>query len=462
MKIYIKELGAVKEGTIDLSKKLNVFCGPNGTGKTYMAYVIYGLLKSQIHIGTNEVLAKELIEKRTAKYIISFDALNKYRKDIIDNFKEDFDSLFGIGEDLAKQYFENTEIAFKETNEEFKQQIIDSKFQTTISIRKIDIEVSKTNGTDFLVLGIQEKVISNKDIDTLNFFLFSSILSLLATHPIGSTYILPVERNSIFTFNKELSISKQEAVDHFHAMTGKNKLDRFDLLFKKTTRYPLPIKDGLMIADDLAEIKKSTSKFFDFASEIENELLHGKVLITSEGEIQFKSDKAPKRVLPIHMTASIIKSLSSLVVYLKHIAQKNDLIIIDEPEINLHPDNQIILTKLFARLINKGFRLLISTHSDYVVRELNNLIMLSSDKLEIEELKKLYSYTNEEFIKKEDIAVHYFNYPHKQRGNKQVTIESLEIDESGFEIPSVDVTIEQQNKIAEELFYTLKYGKINE
>ena len=183
-----------------------------------------------------------------------------------------------------------------------------------------------------------------------------------------------------------------------------------------------------------------------------------KVQITSEGEIQFKSDKAPKRVLPIHMTASIIKSLSSLVVYLKHIAQKNDLIIIDEPEINLHPDNQIILTKLFARLINKGFRLLISTHSDYVVRELNNLIMLSSDKPEIESLKNGYGYTKEEFIRKEDIAVHYFNYPLKSRSNKQVTVESLEIDDSGFEIPSVDVTIEQQNKIAEELFYTLKYG----
>lgn len=458
MKIHIKELGAVKEGTIDLSKKLNVFCGPNGTGKTYMAYVIYGLLKSQIHIGSDEALAKELIEKRKTNYNINFEALNKYRKSIIDNFKDDFDSLFGIGEDLAKQYFENTEIAFKETNEEFKQQIIDCEFQTTFSIRKVDIEVSKTKNTDFLVLEIQEKAISNKDIDTLNFFLFSSILSILATHPISSTYILPVERNSIFTFSKELSISKQEAVDHFHAMTGKNKIDRFDLLFKKTTRYPLPIKDGLMIADDLAEIKKTTSKFFDFASEIENELLHGKVQITSEGEIQFKSDKAPKRVLPIHMTASIIKSLSSLVVYLKHIAQKNDLIIIDEPEINLHPDNQIILTKLFARLINKGFRLLISTHSDYVVRELNNLIMLSSDKPEIETLKTQYGYTKEESIQKDDIAVHYFNYPLKQRGNKQVVVESLNIDDSGFEIPSVDVTIEQQNKIAEELFYTLKYG----
>ena len=41
MIIQIKELGAIKEATVNLDKKLTVFCGPNGTGKTYMAYVLY-------------------------------------------------------------------------------------------------------------------------------------------------------------------------------------------------------------------------------------------------------------------------------------------------------------------------------------------------------------------------------------------------------------------------------------
>ena len=259
-------------------------------------------------------------------------------------------------------------------------------------------------------LTLTDKTISTKDIEYLGFVLQTLLLSLCATYPIGSTYILPVERNSIFTFSKELSIRKQEAFDHFNALTNKEqKVDKFDLFFKKNTRYPLPIKDGLLIADDLSEIKKKNSEFYEFATELENELLHGKVQITSEGELQFKSDKAPKKLLPIHMTASIIKSLSSLVVYLKHIASKNDLIIIDEPEINLHPDNQILLVRLFARLINKGFRLLISTHSDYVVRELNNIIMLSSDKQEVNSLREKFGYKTEESISKDDIAVYYFN-----------------------------------------------------
>ena len=458
MKLEIKELGAIKEGQIDLSKKINVFCGPNGTGKTYMAYCIYGLLKNQIHVGSNEELAKNLIDKKKLDYSIDMEAVLAYRNDLITNFKEDFDSLFGIGEKLAKEFFESTSISFVETADEFKKMLTDSSFEILLSLRKTNLKFRKEKNSLNLNIELLEKTISTDEVGNLKFFLNSAILSMLATFPISSTYILPVERNSIFTFSKELSLSKQEAVDHFHAMTGKNKLDKFELFFKKTTRYPLAIKDGLIIAEDLAETKKHASPFYEFATEIENELLHGKIIIDAEGEIKFKPQKAPKRELPIHMTASIVKSLSSLVVYLKHLAKANDLIIIDEPEINLHPDNQIILTRLLARLINKGFRLLISTHSDYVVRELNNLIMLSSKKEEVNQIKQRlpYFYRNDEYIDSFDIDVHYFDYPKKKTGNKQVQIQKLEILSSGFEIPSVNITIEEQNTIAEELFYALK------
>lgn len=458
MKIQVKELGAIKEGTVDLSKKLIVFCGPNGTGKTYMAYAIYGLLKSQIHIRKKNDIANDLIEKRKINYQIDFNELSLYRKNIIDNIKTEYDSLFGIGQDLAKQYFETTEILFQESDDEFKTKILGIDFQATISIRKLNIELRKKNNSDIIELEILDKTLSNNEIEVINIFLYSSVLSFLSIYPISSTYILPVERNSIFTFSKELSIRKQEAVDHFHAMTGKDKIDKFELLFKSTTRYPIPIKEGLMIADDLVEIKKNTSLFYEFANEIENELFHGKLQITGDGELQFKPDKAPKKLLPIHMSASIIKTLSSLVIYLKHLAQKNDLIIIDEPEINLHPDNQIILTRLFARLINKGFRLLISTHSDYIIREFNNLIMLSSQKIEVQELSTKLGYTKDEFINKEDIGAYYFNFPNKQRGNKQLIVEDMLITNSGFEIPSVDEAIDNQNNISEELFYALEYA----
>ena len=456
MKIKLSELGAVKEGNIDLSKKLNIFCGPNGTGKTYVAYAIYGMLKTDFHFGSNRDVIKSLIETKKATYKLDFKVLNSYRDEILISFKDDLDTLFGVSQDFIKLNFHNTDINYVEKHDELNEKLVQSEFKISANFGKIDIEIVKIKNDNFVSIEILDKTISNKDIERLDVFFYSSLISILAKYPVSSTFILPVERNSIFTFSKELSIRKQEAVDHFHAMTSKEKVNRFDLFFSSTKRYPLPIRDGLIIADDLAEIKKYKSDFYDFALEIEDNLLNGKLEIDNLGELKFKPNKSPKKALPIHMTASIVKSLSSLVVYLKHIAKDNDLVIIDEPEINLHPDNQIILTRLFAKLINKGFRLLISTHSDYVVREINNLIMLSNQKMKA--TAKEFGYDSNEFINYDDVDIHYFDYPKKLRGNKQVTINKLELDLSGFEIPSVNITINNQNNISEELFYKLKYS----
>ena len=161
------------------------------------------------------------------------------------------------------------------------------------------------------------------------------------------------------------------------------------------------------------------------------------------------------------MTASIIKTLSSLVVYLKHIAKLNDLIIIDEPEINLHPDNQILLARLLARLANAGFRLLVSTHSDYIIREFNNLVMVSQkDNSAIKRLLTSLDYKDDEYINLKDLGVYYFSY--KTKKAKQVVVTEVNVDKYGFGIKSIDEIIDRQNRITEDLYYSLKYGEQNE
>lgn len=461
MKIKVNELGAIKEGTIDLSKKLTVFCGPNGTGKTYMAYLIYAITKANIHIGvgTQNTFANELIDKKEITLPINFLQIENYKSRIIQDVLTSFDSLFGLGQDDASNFFKDVTILNEENSDSFKEMLTKASFNSSFKIGNINVIIIKDKDTTDFQLKIDNSTLSKENVEALHFWLFTSYLSFLATYPISSSSIFPVERNSIYTFSKELSLSRNEAIDHLHAVASNKKISTFDLFFKRTTRYPMPIRDGLIISEDLANIKKTKSNYFSFAEQIENELLHGKVVINTDGEIQFKSEKAPKKQLPIHLTASIIKTLSSLVVFLKHLAEENDLIIIDEPEINLHPDNQIILTKLFARLINNGFRLLISTHSDYIVRELNNLIMLSSNKEEINKIREDFKYNKDEIILKDDIGVYYFNYSKKA---KKIIVEDLPITESGFEIPSIDAAIDAQNKIAEELYYSLKYGGDNE
>lgn len=456
MKLQIKNLGAVANGSIDLGKKFNLLCGPNGTGKTYFAYVIYGLLRNMLHVKGDVDLADSLIASRMIDVSIDREKLLKYRDSMRDTLIKNLDELFGIGEMERENLFPDFVLDYEDDSEEFIQQIIAGEMDLTETINSVKVRMVKPSGSELVHLSIENEDIPASAITDLRLMLQTVLYYNLTLSPIRSVVMFPVERNSIYTFSKELSIRKQEAMDSIQMIVDKDrKFDKFDILFT-SKRYPLPIKDGLVVADDLLERKKYKSEFYEFAEQIENELLHGKVQISNDGDIQFKPSKSPRKLLPIQMTASIIKTLSSLVVYLKHIARKNDLIIIDEPEINLHPDNQIVLTQLLARLVNKGFRLLVSTHSDYIVREINNLVMLSHENNElIMRIAKEKKYTPDMFIHKEDLSVHFFDY--KNKSSKSVEVVSVPVDEAGFEVVSIDKVIESQSDLSERLFYVLNY-----
>ena len=75
---------------------------------------------------------------------------------------------------------------------------------------------------------------------------------------------------------------------------------------------------------------------------------------------------------------------------------------IDEPELNIHPENQREIARLLARLVNAGLNIVISTHSDYIVRELNSLIMLSGDKNQ--KLRTKYGYDKNEVLSIEQVG----------------------------------------------------------
>lgn len=463
MKIQIKELGAIKEATINLSKKLTVFCGPNGTGKTYMAYVLYAITKlnnKSIGIRLDEEIIKKLVEDNFVIMPIDTDLIWNFRAKEVENIKENLWNLFAIPEAKSKDFFAKTEINILETREEFQKKINELFIDETIKLFDYSFALKKDPKKDEILITISESLIKDKEFyNFMEIVFLSRLYSILAFNPITSSTIFPVERNSIYTFSNELSIRRNDALEHIQAITNKD-FNLFDLVFKRTTRYPQPIRDGLEVAEDLSNIEQRSSvDYYEFAEEIENELLNGKVIINKDGNVEFISKKAPKVKLSFHQSSSIVKTLASLVIYLKYRAVKNDLVIIDEPELNLHPDNQVKFAKIISRLINKGLRLVISTHSDYIIREFNNLIMISSNNIDVQSVAKEYGYRDDEFLKISDVGAYMFNY--KNEKAKHTEIKSIKIDENGFEVSTLDNTIEELNKRSDELFYTLKYGKAN-
>jgi len=104
-----------------------------------------------------------------------------------------------------------------------------------------------------------------------------------------------------------------------------------------------------------------------------------------------------------------VKELSPLVLYLRYLAKPGELLIIDEPEMNLHPEAQVKMTEFLTMLINAGLNILVTTHSPYVVDHLANLIKANEveDKESIR--SEFYLKRSEAFISKDKVSVYQFD-----------------------------------------------------
>ncbi|EDN65340.1 conserved hypothetical protein [Beggiatoa sp. PS] len=123
--------------------------------------------------------------------------------------------------------------------------------------------------------------------------------------------------------------------------------------------------------------------------------------------------------------------------------------IIDEPEMNLHPAAQVELTEFLAMLVNAGLHVLITTHSPYIVDHLANLMQAAKhDKPE--EIKELfYLEQTEAFIPQEQVSIYLF-----ENGTaKNIVDEDGIVDWSTFGHVSADVS-----NIYSQLLVTMKQG----
>jgi len=86
-----------------------------------------------------------------------------------------------------------------------------------------------------------------------------------------------------------------------------------------------------------------------------------------------------------------------------------DVIMIEEPEMSLHPESQVLLQELFAEAIKEGKQIIYSTHSPFLILALSRLI----------KQKKLST---------QDIAVYHF----EKKTEKGTTVKKLKLDKHGF------------------------------
>lgn len=158
-------------------------------------------------------------------------------------------------------------------------------------------------------------------------------------------------------------------------------------------------------------------------------------------------------------SSSAVRSMLDIGFYLRHVASPGDLLMVDEPELNLHPENQRRVARLFAQLVNIGIKIFITTHSDYIIKELNTLIMLNQGGERLNALAERENYKHTEILNHKKVKVYIAEealvmLDGKKRKTRCQTLVQADIDSKlGIEARSFDTTIEDMNRIQEEIVW---------
>ena len=450
----ISYLGAIRKAVVDLQKPLTLFCGPNSTGKTYLSYLLYAILENGDYVESKglDKIVKYFSEHK--EFTISKELVEGFIQDVATSMKSNLGSIFGIGDTAVDKLFSQFELSLILSEGDYER-IIEFPCRLISKNGEKEIGIVKDASSDKVIYQINGET-SGIERDSLVELrlMINHFFRLLCFRNSGGVRMLTVDRNSIYTFKTELSLGRNELIDRIQQKSGRSELDILDIVNSSSRRYPLAVRSSLRIANDLDNVQKFNSPYYNIAELIEKGILQGEVKITRTGDVEFISDKVGKtKHLPIHLTSSIVKTMSSLVIYLKHIARKGDLLIIDEPEMNFHPNVQISLLRIFTILTKLDLRIIISTHSDYMIRELNNLIMAGTIYKKDAQLVKELGYEESMLLNKNDIAVKYFNYGRLKR---LLDVVDVKVEDDGFAIESIDNTINEQNRITETLFDRLQ------
>ena len=439
MKISFENFGVIDKGEIE-QKPLTILCGENNTGKTYAMYAMYGALNLEAMWTLPEL--EELFSEATNSNILSFNLLDFFKKNAndINNIIEM--QINGAGLEFLFNNFSHDFSTSKNKLNLFDNDIENLVFNADILITRHHATLSKPQGQHIATLSIRESE-ENLPVGFLDEYCLFFLSSLLEqTFSAGSSsfqrILFPAERAGLNLFYSELNAYRTHILH-------KQRKDNFVI-----SKYPKPIADYIDWLNLIPYYKNQKSELFaDLSSALQNNILGGSYSFDETNSINFHLNNQ-KDTLPLHLTSSTVKTYFGLWFYLQHMAEEGDVLMIDEPELSLHPNNQRKIARLLMQLVNKGIKVVISTHSDYIVREFNSLLMLghAKDEKSKKELMAKYNYQEDELLTKDKVGAYLFH-------NK--TIDKMQItDDEGIIATTFDEVIHQLNQSSDDIYYSLK------
>lgn len=458
MQIKLKNLGALRQAEFELGE-LSIICGQNNTGKTYATYALFGFLsfwREAFTIDLAHNTVPELLQE-------GFTKIN------LDDYVKNSAAILEAG---CAAYTKQLPIIFASSSRNFE----DSEFCVTLDSLDIDplsvfernigsakteiFSINKKENDNYLnITLLAEKDQIKIPPNIIGRAIGDAIKEIIFGRLFPNPFIASAERTGAAIFRKELNFARNRILEQMSTM--EKEINPLDLLTKAYADYALPVKTNVEFTRQLEELAKKESFITtDYPAILTDfsDIIGGKYMVSKNDEL-FYIPQGKQIKLTMDESSSAVRSLLDIGFYLRHVAKKGDLLMVDEPELNLHPENQRKVARLFARLVNAGIKVFITTHSDYIVKELNTLIMLSGEKPHLKEIAQREGYKPEEVLPASKIKVYIAEEASVlidggQRRTKCNTLTQAPIDtDAGIEAKSFDTTIDCMNRIQEEIIW---------
>ena len=206
-------------------------------------------------------------------------------------------------------------------------------------------------------------------------------------------------------------------------------------------------RDFLAQLDDLKTPSRTISPDNQFFVNYIAKLSDGEIVLEN-GSVFLQFESGEK--IPVSAAASSVKELMPFLLMLQNgkIKQYNSLLF-EEPEAHVHPKKQFLLMDMLARCCNKGMLIQMTTHSDYLLGRMNQLLVLG--KIREKSMEAFENFCNEHLFNKnlylhtEQVGGYYF-----KRENDRVVIEEQDLS-LGLPFNSFENTVKSQMELSADI-----------
>lgn len=367
MLLEIKNLGLINKANLEINK-INVIIGKNATGKSTSSKFLYCLLTAASQEGV--ILANNSIKKRLLHYILQLkfrsptnnhikkSELEELENEILHindgNFEEVYNEIKYIAEGIYSD--EMRQYSLKELNK-IHELIETNKNRTHQYFNIFDSLLDSEYGYS---LNMHDTCVNFKGIINNHEFEQKIIIQdFMRVHQIRDDYFNYFNYNNVL-YVDSFSVLEFEEKTIPHIGFGNEFIDKNIPYHLQTLIEKLKKNPEKTVYDN-----KYYEELNDFKHNIDSLLEGNFIYDNSSKKFLFNKDNVE---YPMENTASGLKQIGLLQLLLDtHELKENTFLIMDEPEVNLHPEYQIKLAEILVLAAKElNCTIYLNTHSPFL------------------------------------------------------------------------------------------------